>query len=91
MNPSKLILPVSLLTAAAAESQHCAAKPKKDARPNVIVILADDLGFSDIGCYGGEIHTPNLDRLASQGPAAAAPPGRRCSRDFTSIRPASAG
>ena len=67
MNPSKLILPVSLLTAAAAESQHCAAKPKKDARPNVIVILADDLGFSDIGCYGGEIHTPNLDRLASQG------------------------
>lgn len=45
MNPSKLILPVSLLTAAAAESEHCTAKPKKDARPNVIVILADDLGF----------------------------------------------
>ncbi|WP_462377202.1 sulfatase-like hydrolase/transferase, partial [Rikenella microfusus] len=67
MNPSKLILPVSLLTAAATESEQCAAKPKKDARPNVIVILADDLGFSDIGCYGGEIHTPNLDRLASEG------------------------
>ena len=67
MNPSKLILPVSLLTAAAAESEHCTAKPKKDARPNVIVILADDLGFSDIGCYGGEIHTPNLDRLAANG------------------------
>lgn len=36
-------------------------------RPNIVVILADDLGFSDLGCYGGEIQTPNLDRLASQG------------------------
>src|SRR5262245_18637845 len=31
--------------------------------PNVVVILADDMGFSDAGCYGGEIRTPNLDRL----------------------------
>jgi len=36
-------------------------------RPNVVVILADDLGYSDIGSYGGEIETPNLDRLAAQG------------------------
>ena len=36
-------------------------------RPNIIVILADDVGFSDLGCYGGEIHTPNLDRLAARG------------------------
>ncbi len=35
--------------------------------PNIILIMADDMGFSDIGCYGGEIHTPNLDRLASRG------------------------
>ena len=35
--------------------------------PNVMIILADDLGFSDLGCYGGEIETPNLDRLAQQG------------------------
>jgi len=37
------------------------------ARPNVIVILADDLGWSDVGCFGSEIHTPNLDKLAANG------------------------
>ncbi len=36
-------------------------------RPNIVVILADDMGFSDIGCYGSEIKTPTLDRLASSG------------------------
>ena len=36
-------------------------------RPNVLVIMADDLGWSDIGPFGGEIHTPNLDMLAAQG------------------------
>ena len=36
-------------------------------RPNVVVILADDLGYSDLGCYGGEIDTPHLDRLAAEG------------------------
>ena len=35
--------------------------------PNVLVILADDLGYSDLGCYGGEIDTPHLDRLAAGG------------------------
>lgn len=34
---------------------------------NIMIILNDDMGFSDIGCYGGEIHTPNLDRLAAEG------------------------
>ena len=36
-------------------------------RPNILVIVADDMGFSDAGCYGGEIATPNLDRLAAGG------------------------
>lgn len=38
-----------------------------DDRPNIVLIMCDDMGFSDIGCYGGEIDTPNLDRLAAGG------------------------
>ncbi len=38
-----------------------------DPRPNVVLIMCDDMGFSDIGCYGGEVDTPHLDKLASQG------------------------
>lgn len=42
-------------------------KKKIDKRPNIVLIVADDLGFGDIGCYGGDIETPNIDNLASSG------------------------
>ena len=51
-----------LLTAVAVS-----AAPAGATKPNFVIILADDMGFSDAGCYGGEIRTPNLDRLAYNG------------------------
>src|SRR5450755_318468 len=53
-----------ILIGSLAASPSVAGEPRK---PNIIIILADDLGFSDIGCYGSEIATPNLDRLAAKG------------------------
>jgi arylsulfatase len=38
-----------------------------DDRPNILLIMADDMGFSDIGCYGGEVRTPHIDGLARRG------------------------
>ena len=60
MNLRRFLLPV--LAAVFPATVSLAAE-----RPNIIVILADDMGFSDIGCYGSEIPTPRLDALAANG------------------------
>lgn len=46
---------------------HAANTPKAAPKPNIVLILADDMGYSDIGCFGSEIQTPTLDRLAKTG------------------------
>ena len=43
---------------------HCCAGENK---PNVVILLADDLGYKDVGCYGGPVKTPNIDKLAAEG------------------------
>ena len=53
---------VFILVCLVALSVQTAAK-----RPNIVIIMTDDMGYSDIGCFGGEIRTPNLDKLAEGG------------------------
>ena len=55
------------LILAAAAAYVVAGETTTAARPNIVLIMADDMGFSGIGCYGSEIATPNLDRLAAEG------------------------
>ena len=56
-----------LVTFVPAVGAEAGAEAAPGRPPNVVILLADDLGFSDLGCYGGEIATPNLDRLAAGG------------------------
>ena len=57
-----LFMPVLILAGS------CTGERKTNAeRPNIILIMADDMGYSDLGCFGSEIHTPNLDKLAEEG------------------------
>jgi len=65
MKISKLLIIGFILFAI---NMHAQDNKKDDSkRPNILLIVADDLGYGDIGCYGGEIETPNIDSLASKG------------------------
>jgi arylsulfatase A-like enzyme len=59
-------IPAALSLSLGCKSEF-SSKANRPSRPNIIIIMADDMGFSDAGCFGGEIHTPNLDRLAANG------------------------
>lgn len=58
---------LSVLTAVTGCLSTNENKKTTDGRPNIILIMSDDMGYSDIGCFGGEIQTPNLDALAQNG------------------------
>ncbi|MBN8842004.1 MAG: arylsulfatase [Sphingomonadales bacterium] len=59
-----IIASLSLLAATSAHSQPAPASPRQ---PNIVILLADDWGFSDVGAFGGEMATPNIDALAKAG------------------------
>ncbi|MEZ6150170.1 MAG: sulfatase-like hydrolase/transferase [Pirellulaceae bacterium] len=63
---SQLWFALAIATLAAAPGVRVAVGNAPDS-PNIIVVMADDMGFSDLGCYGGEIRTPTIDRLAEEG------------------------
>lgn len=58
---------VSFAALAVSASASVYADNQGKNKPNILIILADDLGYSDLGCYGGEVQTPNLDKLAENG------------------------
>ena len=64
---ANLLLSALVALLALAVCPPALARAPAPERPNIVLILADDLGFSDLGSYGGEIPTPNLDRLAAEG------------------------
>ncbi len=63
---SATLLSIAMLMLAASQGA-LAMEPERSTRPNIVVIVADDLGFSDVGSFGSEIPTPNLDALAAEG------------------------
>ncbi|HEX3599928.1 MAG TPA: arylsulfatase [Lacipirellulaceae bacterium] len=68
LRPTPALLAAALIVHTCfAAAQTRAAEESQKQRPNIIVILIDDMGFSDLGCYGGEIPTPNIDKLATEG------------------------
>lgn len=73
MTDRRSFLQMMCMTAAAVPLRSIDATPfqpaaaPKPKRPNIVILFGDDMGFSDIACYGSEINTPNLNRLAQDG------------------------
>ena len=60
-----IVFCLSILTSCTNQTDK--TEEEASARPNIILIMGDDMGYSDLACYGGEINTPNLDQLAANG------------------------
>ncbi|MFQ7113706.1 sulfatase-like hydrolase/transferase, partial [Hallella bergensis] len=68
MNKSKILVGGLILGASTPVSAQIQARKASSERPNIVFILADDMGYGDLHCYGNEhIQTPNIDRLAATG------------------------
>jgi len=65
--PHLFYLIAGLCTSYSCNSKQAANKEEVSKKPNIIIIMADDMGYSDIGCFGSEIATPNLDKMAVEG------------------------
>ena len=67
MNMTKLFTSVLTTVGVLVSLSLAASRVQAAEAPNIVLIMSDDMGFSDIGCYGGEINTPHLDQLANDG------------------------
>lgn len=68
MQSTRAILAAMILsTVLSLEDSTCLAADRPQDKPNILLIVADDMGYSDLGCFGSEINTPNIDALAARG------------------------